>query len=81
MKIKKGQVERLPKKYSEELQRVVEWSLNTEQDKRPTIEDMLNLPQVSMRLREKRIKEHSWALKKKEDELRARDLELNAKAE
>ena len=45
-KIKTGKFERIPIRYSEELQRVISWMLNVEPNKRPTLEDLINLPNV-----------------------------------
>lgn len=42
--------------------------LAVEQDKRPSVDDLLNLPQISLRLREKRLKDQYQKMKKKEDE-------------
>lgn len=79
LKIKNGKIERIPNRYSEELSRVLIWMLMLEQDKRPSIEDLLNLPQVSLRLRERRLKDNMSKLKKYEDSLNQKDLELSQK--
>ena len=57
MKIKDGKFERIPSRYSEELNRVICWMLSLEQKKRATVDDLINLPLVSVRLREKRFEE------------------------
>lgn len=57
VKIKAGKFERLPPRYSEELQRVVEWMLCQNFEERPTVDDLMNLPQVSVRIREKKMEE------------------------
>lgn len=57
IKIKDGKFDRIPSKYSEELQRVIVWMLCLEQIKRASIDDLINLPLVSIRLREKRFEE------------------------
>lgn len=57
IKIKDGKFERIPMRYSEELQRVICWMLTLDQRRRATIDDLINLPLVSMRLREKRFEE------------------------
>jgi len=46
LKIKNGKVEKINSRYSDELQRVITWLLNIDMNKRPSIEDMINLPQV-----------------------------------
>ena len=57
MKIKSGNVKRINKNYSEELWRVITWMLNIDYNLRPSSEQLLNIPEISVRLREKRIKE------------------------
>lgn len=79
LKIKSGKVERISNRYSEELQRVILWLMQVDHLKRPFIEDLLNLPQVSLRLREKRIKENLIKLKKFEESLKLRESELDKK--
>jgi len=53
--------------------------LHVNQDKRPTVEDLLNLPQVSLRLRERRLKDTMAKLKKIEETLKQKETELNEK--
>lgn len=77
LKIKNGKVERIPSRFSEELNRVIAWMLSIDQSKRPSIEDLLNLPHVSLRLRERRLKDNMAKLKKIEDTLKNREIELN----
>jgi serine/threonine protein kinase len=81
MKIKAGKFTRIPKNYSEELQRVISWMLSVEQLDRPYVEDILNVPQVSMRLREKKLKEHYVTIKKKEDEIKRREVIVGKREE
>jgi len=50
--------------------------LSIDQDKRPSIEDLLNLPQISLRLRERRLKDNMTKLKKFEDSLKSKENEL-----
>lgn len=77
IKIKDGKFDRIPQRYSEELQRVICWMLTKEQPSRATIDDLINLPLVSIRLREKRFEEkqqiHYQLLKKKEQEIQKRE--------
>jgi serine/threonine protein kinase len=56
LKIKEGTFKRVPSRYSDELMRVISWMLQVEPSNRPDVEDLLNLPQVSMRLRERALK-------------------------
>ena len=76
MKIKEGKYNRLPKIYSEELWRVITLMLSPEKEKRPAVEDLLNIPQISLRLREKRLKESFAKLKKREEEMKTKELKI-----
>ena len=59
LKIKQGTFKPLPSpRYSQELSRTIRWMLKQEPRERPNVEDLLNLPQVSMRLREKALRKN-----------------------
>jgi NIMA (never in mitosis gene a)-related kinase 2 len=74
LKIKQGTFQRIPSRYSEELMRTIRWMLKPEPKDRPNVEDLLNLPHVSMRLRERALK-----LLDREAELQRREKELEEK--
>lgn len=44
--------------------------------KRPSVDELLNLPQISIRLKERKINQHYTLIKKKEEELAAKEVEL-----
>jgi hypothetical protein len=44
MKIKNGKFDRIPERYSEELWRVIQWMLQKNTEKRPNVDDLINLP-------------------------------------
>jgi NIMA (never in mitosis gene a)-related kinase len=69
LKIKQGTFARIPSRYSEELMRTIRWMLKPEPKDRPNVEDLLNLPHVSMRLRERALKKNYYHMKKKEEEV------------
>ena len=77
MRIKSGKVEKINKRYSEELWRVITWMLTVDYNKRPSSEELLNIPEVCIRLREKRIKDALYKLKLYEEKLNKRDKEQN----
>jgi len=56
--------------------RTVRWMLKIEPKERPNVEDLLNLPQVSMRLREKALKKNLLHMRKKEEEVKRKEEEL-----
>ena len=79
MRIKSGKVEKINKRYSEELWRVITWMLTVNYNNRPSSEDLLNIPEVCIRLREKRIKDTLYKLKLFEEKLNLRDKEQKEK--
>ena len=76
-KIKSGKVERINYCYSEELWRIILWMLNVNYNLRPSSEDLLNVPQISVRLREKRIKDNLNRIKFMEENLKNKEILLN----
>ena len=56
--------------------RVIKWMLSTEPVDRPDVEDLLNLPHVSMRLRERALKRNLQHTKRKEEEVRKQEEKL-----
>lgn len=81
MKIKSGKIEDLPEQYSQDLQKTIKMMLKLEQEKRPSIEALVSLPQISLRLRERKVKEHYSMVKKKEEEVRKREEEVSKREE
>jgi len=73
LKIKDGVFSRIPEQYSEELMRVIRWMLKPDQKERPNVEDLLNLPNVSVRLRERALKRNIEHMKKKQEEIGAKE--------
>ena len=78
VKIRAGNFEKIPSKYSDEVWRVIIWMINVDSALRPSVDDLLNLPQVSLRLREKKLRENSNSMKKKEEELKKREVDVAA---
>ena len=50
--------------------------LSVDQERRPSVEDLLNLPQISLRLRERRLKDNMAKLKNFDESLRTKEKEL-----
>ena len=69
MKIKNGKIERIPSQYTEELFKVIQWMMNLDKNKRPSVEDLMHHPKISKYIKESGIKEVMSGIKKKEDEL------------
>jgi len=88
IKIKAGKFERLPIRYSEDLQKLIEVMLNVNPERRPSVEDLLTIPQVSMRIKEKRVRDKLSQLRqtesdlvKKEEDLKQLESSLSKKEE
>ena len=77
MRIKSGKFEKINKRYSEELWRVISLMLNVNYEKRPSTDELLNIPQVGIRIRENKIKDTLNKIKILEEKLILKEKELN----
>jgi len=59
--------------------RVIKWMLQVEPEERPNVEDLLNLPHVSMRLRERALKRNLLHMKRKQEEVGKKEEKLKSK--
>ena len=73
LKIKSGKFDRLPLRYSEDLQHLIESMLNTNCVMRPTVSDLLNIPHVALRIKERKLRERHVVVKQREDEMRIKE--------
>ena len=80
-KIKSGKVDLIPKFYSQKLNEVINLLMNLDPNKRPNITEIINIPEINLRIKEKRIKENLKKLKKMESLLKIRDLNNKEKEE
>ena len=81
MKIKNGKVPKVGGRYSSELARVVNYTLQKNPKDRPSVEELLNIPQISIRLRQKRLQDNQAILNKREEELQKKEKYLKRKEE
>ena len=79
LKIKNGKVERINYFYSDELMRVINWMLTINYNDRPSSDDLLNVPQISFRLKEKKIQDNLFIIKVSEDKIKNIEKELEYK--
>jgi NIMA (never in mitosis gene a)-related kinase len=81
-KIRAGHFDRVPSRYSEELQGLIKGMLSVQSPRRPSVDDLLQLPQLALRLQEKDLKDRAQELKHREDsvEKRRQELERRLKA-
>lgn len=73
MKIKEGTISSIPENYSKDLQNVIECMLQLDQEKRPSVNDLLNLPQVSKIVSELKFKETYRKLRQREKDVEKRE--------
>ena len=76
LKIKAGKIERIPLKYSDELNKVIMWMMNVNQNNRPSVDDIVNLTQVNIRIKERRIKESYAKVRLLEETVRLREVKV-----
>ena len=73
LKIKSGKVEKIPDIYSGNLKKIISSLMNLNPDKRPNINQIVNLQEVNDILKEKNIRDNFQKLKKYESELKMRE--------
>ena len=71
-KIINSQIDRIPGRYSEDLQNVITWMLNKEPEKRPSVEDLMAIPKIQLRMNERKMKEDYDTLKRREEEVQTK---------
>ena len=80
-KIKSGKFENIPSMYSNNLCKVINMMMNIDQNLRPNIKEIISIPEISLRIKEKKIKENIKKLKRMENELEMREINLKEKEE
>jgi NIMA (never in mitosis gene a)-related kinase len=63
MKIKEGKFERLPALYSESLHKTVNWMLQRDPEKRPSVRDLVKMPHLAPQLNEGRLAVYEMKMK------------------
>ena len=81
MKIKSGKVEDIPSFYSNNLHKLISMLMNLDQNVRPNIKEIVSIPEISLRIRERKIKEKLKKLKKVENDLKMREMNIREKEE
>lgn len=80
-KIKSGQLDRIPSTYTDDLMNVIQSMIQQDPEKRPSADDILQHPQISVRSKDKKHKEYYANLKKKEGELEKKEKVIKEKYE
>ena len=76
LKIKSGKINKINIRYSDDLWKVIKWMINVNPFDRPSSDDLLNIPQVSIRIKEMKIKETLIQIKIYEDNLKSKQKDL-----
>ena len=80
-KIKSGKVDAIPSFYSPKLNEVINLLMNLDPDKRPNIREIIEISEISLRIKEKKIKENIKKLKRMESMLKIREMNNKEKEE
>jgi len=80
-KILTGSFARLPGRFSQELQRCLEWMLKSQPSSRPSARDLLGVPQVAVRIRSRKLRDGYSALRRGVTECRKKEELVNAREE
>ena len=78
-KIKSGKFEKIPGVYSENLNKVIKWLINVNQNKRPDIKEIMEFPEIKIRIKEKSIEEKLKMIEEKEENIKDKEKELMIK--
>ena len=76
MKIKNGKVERIHEMYSDELWRCIKRMLKVDVEKRADVDEVMNMPMVYLRVKEKEFTDWERRLNEKEEMLREKEVML-----
>lgn len=73
LKIKEGKFERLPLRYSDELQKVIQAMLQINADTRVSVQQLLEIPQIALRIKERQLRDRHTQIKSEEEKLKAKE--------
>jgi len=82
LKIKNAKIPKIQSfLYSRELSRVINYTMQKNPRDRPSIDELLNIPQISVRLRQKRLQDNQTILNKREEDVKQKEKVLLKKEE
>ncbi len=67
MKIKSGKVDKINSRYSSFLFKIINWLMNINPNNRSFVNELLNVPEINFRVRERKFKENFIKMKKFEE--------------
>ena len=65
--IKNGKFEKISDIYSDNLWKVIKWLINVDQNQRPNIKEIMEFPDIKIRIKEKNVEEKMKIIKEKEN--------------
>ena len=80
-KIKSGKMDLIPNFYSQKLNELINSLMNINPNQRPNIKEIIGISEISLRIKEKRIKENYKKLKKMENMIKMREINNQKKEE
>ena len=80
-KIKSGKIDEIPNFYSNKLNEIIKLLMNLDPNKRPNINEIMAIPEINLRIKEKRIKENMKKIKKMENLFKIREVTIKEKEE
>lgn len=75
-KILAGKINRIPERYSEDLQSVIQWMLKVDAKERPTVEELIKIPKINLRIHERKKRDELQRLMHRETKLDKREKDL-----
>ena len=63
----------MPIRYSEDLQNLIKAMVNIEPGNRPSVQDLLSLTHIKLRIKERNLRERHVFLKEKEEEIKQKE--------
>lgn len=68
-KIISGEIERIPERYSEDLHEVIQQMLRVDPANRPTVEELIKIPKIKLRINERKMRNDYAKLKYRESKI------------
>jgi serine/threonine protein kinase len=81
IKIKEGNIERIPQRYSDDLHKLTRCMLSIDKEKRPSVDMLLEIPSVQLRIKEKKLRDSYMTIKKREEKAKKKEQSLAKKEE
>ena len=77
LRIKEGKIERINRRYSNELWKAICLMMNTNYEKRPSTRELMNISEIRFKIKEEEIIDNYRKIKLLEEKLKKKEIELN----